>query len=47
MKLRRQTNIACSIKVDYILALVQDLIYQNQKYLGNSSSDISYIFVRW
>ena len=25
MKLRRQTNIACSIKVDYILALVQDL----------------------
>ena len=25
MKLRRQTNIACSIKVDYVLALVQDL----------------------
>ena len=25
MKLRRQTNIACSIKVAYVLALVQDL----------------------
>lgn len=47
MVLRRQTDVACSFSIKVIcLGMVVGLTYQNKKYPGSSSSDLSCVVVK-